>query len=149
MADADGDGPWQCVATAPGPHTARAAVDVNVGTLQLDARVEIRLDFFATSDCSGGEPEGGDGAVALVSTGWETITTAPLVAPAGTKSARVRLLVGGTYDGNFDSAFFDDGRWCPSRPTPCCVSRRSLRSACWWRGGSDDASGDYRSRKRR
>jgi hypothetical protein len=108
MADAYSDGPWQCVATTPGTHTASAAVDVNVISTQIDPRVEIKLDFFATPDCSGGALPGGDGAVALVSIAWETITTAPLVAPAGTKSAQVRLLVGGTYDGKSDSAFFDD-----------------------------------------
>jgi hypothetical protein len=108
MADAYSDGPWQCVATTPGPHTASAAAEVNTSTLKIDPRVEMRLDFFATPDCSGGALPGGDGAVALVSISWETLTTAPLVAPADTQSARLRFLVGGTYDGKADSAFFDD-----------------------------------------
>jgi hypothetical protein len=108
MADAYSDGPWQCVATTPGPHTASAATEVNTSAGKIDPRVEMRLDFFATPDCSGGALPGGDGAVALVSVAWETLTTAPLLAPADTQSARLRFLVGGTYDGKPDSAFFDD-----------------------------------------
>jgi len=107
LAEAGLDGPWQCVATTPGLHTASAATEVNVSTLKVDPYVQMTLDFFATSDCSGGALEGGGSATALIAVGWETLT-APAVAPAGTQSARVQFLVGGTYDTKADSAFFDD-----------------------------------------
>jgi len=107
MAEAGLDGPWQCVATTPGSHTASAAAEVNTSILKVDPFVEMTLDFFATPDCSGGALEGGGYAVALITVGWETLT-APAVAPADTQSARLRFLVGGTYDGKADSAFFDD-----------------------------------------
>jgi len=107
MAEAGLDGPWQCVATTPGSHTASAAAEVNTSILKVDPFVEMALDFFATPDCSGGALEGGGYAVALITVGWETLT-APAVALADTQSARLRFLVGGTYDGKADSAFFDD-----------------------------------------
>jgi len=107
MAEAGLDGPWQCVATTPGSHTASAAAEVNTSIMKVDPFVEMTLDFFATPDCSGGALEGGGYAVALITVGWETLT-APAVAPADTQSARLRFLVGGTYDGKADSAFFDD-----------------------------------------
>jgi len=131
MAEAGLDGPWQCVATTPGSHTASAAAEVNTSILKVDPFVENGVDFFATPIARRRASKAAVYAVALITVGWETLT-APAVAPADTQSARLRFLVGGTYDGRPTRRSSTTCRWCPSLETPLCVSRCSLRSERSW-----------------
>ena len=102
------DGPWQCAPATPGSYSLTAAHLMTFPPPQyIEPFVEMTLDFFATEDCTGGATASGAYVSLRYFEVWETMSIA-LDAPAGTQSARVRFLVGGTFDVWVDKANFDD-----------------------------------------
>lgn len=109
LSEAGLDGPWQCAPAAPGTWalTADTYVVFPAQPQYLEPYVAMSLDFFASEDCTGVE-SASQWAVSLrYFQVWELLSIR-LDAPAGTRSARVRFWVGGTYDTWTDSASFDD-----------------------------------------
>jgi hypothetical protein len=102
------DGPWQCAPATPGSYSLTSALLMTFPPPQyIEPFVEMTLDFFATPDCTGGATASGAYVSLRYYQVWETLSV-PLDAPAGTQSARVRFLVGGTSDTWTDVANFDD-----------------------------------------
>lgn len=112
LSDAGLDGPWQCAVTAPGPHAASAMAYRHYPPQHIEPFVEMSLDFFASDDCSGAPLEGGLYDVTISGDYWEPLAV-QTAAPAATRSAMVRFLVGGTYDTYADQVSFDDASLLP------------------------------------
>jgi len=118
------DGPWQCVPAVPGPHTLTAAAYVTIPAEHIDPFVEMALDTFATPDCTGGETASAYDVALNYYQVWETLS-AQIDAPPGTQSARVRFLVGGTYDTWTDVVNIDDVSLVPE-PAASALSGLAL-----------------------
>jgi hypothetical protein len=107
LSDAGLDGPWQCAPVSRGAWALTADTLVTIPAQHIDPFVEMALDFFASSDCTGVASASANDVALNYFQVWETLGL-QLDAPPGTRSARVRFFVGGTYDTWMDAASFDD-----------------------------------------